>query len=677
MLRSVCRKGLSALAILALVASFASAQSLTTTFASNNGQSGNMFDVKALIQGVFINDFDVNIDVGTWTVDVWAVTGGGTFLGNEGNPAAWTMLASTTVSSAAQDVPTNLGLSLGYLVPVGTTQGFYITVASGTGMNYTTGATGTFQTVAAADAFLEIYYGIGKALSGYPTTFGSNLGGLTPGTSGSRLWNGTVYYAPQPSLADDISLTQITAPVDSQGCDFLSTSEITTVTIRNLGMNIVPASTAIQMDLVADGGTPITEFLILANDLNPLDTLNYSFATGVDLSALGSHSIQVTATYFGDLDASNDSKTINVNSGNPILVNSFPWVENFDSTVTNNTTIPPTGWTQDLTDASGTYSDWYFLSGQTGSVNTGPVGGDHTTGSAYYAYTEDSGNFAQINLISPCIDLSTAVNPALTFWLHSFNANTTNSFENFFSLDVITYPGGVVTTDVIGPIGHQPTATLWSGSQWTQQALNLAPYNAQIVQFRFRSRTDGGSTTHDIAIDDVAVISAMQGVGQEPRAGLASFDIENAVESNGFGVQSGFAGPFFTSVLQGGSMTMEFTGEPTQAIAVLYGPLNPVAATYPGGIGQFDIGGPGVNGQGIPNNIGVFVDAISWAQGGFIGFPLDALFFTDAAGDCSVGFSFPNFGIPSGTILTSFQAAVTSSSAPFVYLSNAIEVTVN
>ena len=64
-------------------------------------------------------------------------------------------------------------------------------------------------------------------------------------------------------------------------------------------------------------------------------------------------------------------------------------------------------------------------------------------------------------------------------------------------------------------------------------------------------------------------------------------------------------------------------------------------------------------------------------QGGFIGFPLDALFFTDAAGDCSVGFSFPNFGIPSGTILTSFQAAVTSSSAPFVYLSNAIEVTVN
>lgn len=172
-----------------LVVATAPAQSLTTTFASNNGQSGNMFDVVAL-SDVTINDLDVNLDPGSWTVEVYVVTAGTTFVGNETNAGAWTLVGTASVTSAGTNVATNLGLSLGYTVTTGSTQGFYVTVNNGSGMNYTNGT--TLGAVFASDANMQILEGVGKS---YP--FGSTF---TP-----RVWNGTIHYTtgppPQPLVA--------------------------------------------------------------------------------------------------------------------------------------------------------------------------------------------------------------------------------------------------------------------------------------------------------------------------------------------------------------------------------------------------------------------------------------------------------------------------------------------
>ncbi len=677
MTKTLLRARITHLALaLALFASLASAQSLTTTFTTNNGQSGNMFDVKTVASAVIINDFDINIDTGiTANIDVWAVTGGGTMLGVENNPAAWTLLGTATgVVSAGTDVPTNLGLSLGYIIPPVSTQGFYITVTSGTGMNYVT-APGAFQTIAASDSFLEIYHGFGKALSGYPTTFGSNFGGPTPGVSAARTWSGTIYYTPQSGLADDLALTSVSAPIDSVACEFLSATETVTATFTNFGSNTVFTGSLVQLDLTVDGGFVTSEFVLLPADLMLGQSYTHTFTATANCAAAGAHTIDVTVVYAGDLDPANDTKSIVVNSGNPNTITSYPWFEDFETAPTVNGLVPPTGWSQDQTDGTGTYSDWYFEVGLTSSLNTGP-NGDHTTGGGFYAYTEDSGNFAQTNLDTPCLDLATLVNPTLSFWLHSHNNTvpaTTN--QNFISVDVITYPGGTVTMDLLGPLGDSG-APDWASSTWNQHSVNLSAFAGQLIQLRFRSRTDGGGFNHDIAIDDVAVFEPVATPGQAPRPGLAVFDIENALNGNLQSVSSGAGGPYYTNVTQGSSFNFHFEGEASQPIAVVYGALNPVSATYPGGIGQFDIGGPGVDPQGIPLNIGVFVNAIAWASNP-VGFPLDALFFTNGTGTADIGFQMPNFGIPGGTVLTTFQSAITSAAAPFVYISNAIEVTIN
>lgn len=167
---------------LCMLLCIAPAQSLTTTFANNNGQSGNMFDVTAFTD-ITVNDFDCNLDSGSWSVEVYVVTGGGSWSGNETNAGAWTLLGTATVTGAGPGNPTPLGLSLGYTVATGATQGFYITCNNGTGMNYTNGT--AVGATAAANADCEILEGLGKS---YP--FGSSF---MP-----RIWNGTMHYTTGP-----------------------------------------------------------------------------------------------------------------------------------------------------------------------------------------------------------------------------------------------------------------------------------------------------------------------------------------------------------------------------------------------------------------------------------------------------------------------------------------------
>ncbi|MFK7743391.1 MAG: hypothetical protein AB8H80_23950 [Planctomycetota bacterium] len=157
--------------IVALLGSALVAQSpLTTTFASNNGQSGNMFDLVATnAQGVTVEYFDVNLDPGTFDLEVYVLATPGTWVGNEATAAAWTLVGSAQgVVSAGNNLPTLLPIAVCEYIPAGATQAFYVTVSSGTGINYTNGT--TVGALYASNADLEYYEGCGK---GYP--FGSTF----------------------------------------------------------------------------------------------------------------------------------------------------------------------------------------------------------------------------------------------------------------------------------------------------------------------------------------------------------------------------------------------------------------------------------------------------------------------------------------------------------------------
>lgn len=479
--------------------------------------------------------------------------------------------------------------------------------------------------------------------------------------------------------AIDLAVTSIDSPVvDPTSCVALSNAEVVTITCQWQGSTPLLSGSTIQLDLVVDAGVPVIEFALTTATYNFGDTFQLTLMNTADLSIPGMHTVQVTATVTGDLDPSDDTLLNNYNSPafTPASVGYF---ENFDS----HTTAPggtanfavPTGWLNDPNDAGSlagaTYADWSNEWDNTGS-GVGPLA-DHTTGVAqagYYMYVEDSAgtDSTATTLITPCFDLSTAPNAALAFW-HFSEGIPGGTNDNLLEIDVIDLTsGGTVTMSVSTFAGYGTTA------QWTRELVDLTAFGPIVAKCAFRAGNANGTFTDDNCIDDVAFVDNTPDIGQAPQPGAATFDINASVNLLGQGVGSNANGPYFTTVVEGGSFALTTTGQPTQAITVIYGPLNRQVATYPGS-GQLDIGLPDANGDGIPEALSVFVDAIAWAGGGFVGFPIDAMFFTNAAGTNTVNFTFPVFGLPSGTPITTFQNVVTQSGgAPFV--GNAVDVSI-
>jgi hypothetical protein len=124
-----------------------------------------------------VNDFDVNVGAGTGNIRVYYKVG--THVGSETNAGAWTLLSTSSVTSAGTGQATNLGINLGLPLNAGTTYAFYITTEGPLGMDYSNGTAVGAQLAANGD--LQILQGTGQE---YP--FASSF---TP-----RNWNGTIYY---------------------------------------------------------------------------------------------------------------------------------------------------------------------------------------------------------------------------------------------------------------------------------------------------------------------------------------------------------------------------------------------------------------------------------------------------------------------------------------------------
>lgn len=181
-----------AIGICAATAQLATAGSLTTTFATNNGFAGNMFDVVGLLGDLTITGLDVNLDNLGASANLDVYTRTGTFVGNTGSSAGWTLVSSTSVTSAGADNPTFVDVS-DFVIPGGNeTTGFYVFLSDypNASMLYTNGV--GVGTVVASNSDLQILDGVGTSDILFPGFV------FTP-----RTWNGTIYYLsgpPQGSL---------------------------------------------------------------------------------------------------------------------------------------------------------------------------------------------------------------------------------------------------------------------------------------------------------------------------------------------------------------------------------------------------------------------------------------------------------------------------------------------
>ncbi|XOV69100.1 MAG: T9SS type A sorting domain-containing protein [Fluviicola sp.] len=171
----------------------ASTDNLITYYASNNGQRGCMFNITAA-QDVIITCFDANLYAGT-TADYEIYYRSGSYIGNETNAAAWTFVGGTTgLTSAGNNVATNIPIPVNVYIPAGQTYGFYVTNDFGAGTSYTDGTSATNNL--GSDANITVYGGVGKS---YP--FGL--------TFSYREFNGTVHYNLGSPL--DVSLSSFEA----------------------------------------------------------------------------------------------------------------------------------------------------------------------------------------------------------------------------------------------------------------------------------------------------------------------------------------------------------------------------------------------------------------------------------------------------------------------------------
>ena len=146
---------------------------LTTTFSSNNGSAGNMFNITAHKE-ITIDSFYVNCS-SSGPMEVWYRPG--SYIGFQSTQSGWTKLGDAWVNSAGSNNPTVLPVG-GLTIPAGETYGIYITFADGySGIRYTNG-TGYNETYVNDDLTLVALHG-----GGYFNTT------ITP-----RVWNGRLFY---------------------------------------------------------------------------------------------------------------------------------------------------------------------------------------------------------------------------------------------------------------------------------------------------------------------------------------------------------------------------------------------------------------------------------------------------------------------------------------------------
>jgi len=182
----------------------------------------------------------------------------------------------------------------------------------------------------------------------------------------------------------DLSATVVGVPAQ---CSF-GTLEPITVTVCNIGDTTYNIGTLIPVSYSIDGGTAITENIILVAPFTTNDCVNYTFATLANLSVPGAHDIKSWTSYAGDIQFPNDTTITNLYNSTAAI----PYFANFES--------GQEGWTID--------------NGASGSFDYGTPAGvviDSAASGTSAFVTNLTGNYNNneaSSVTSACIDITAA-----------------------------------------------------------------------------------------------------------------------------------------------------------------------------------------------------------------------------------------------------------------------------
>ncbi len=297
---------------------------------------------------------------------------------------------------------------------------------------------------------------------------------------------------------------------------------LVTVQIRNEGISTL---TGFDISYSLNGGPAVTE--TFSGSLVQAATMNYTFASTVDLSVLTNYSVVAKVILAGDMNSFNDSAVTTGIVGSSAVA---PLTENFQAV-----TFPPTGWQSVNPDVDGFY--WRQSASVTGSGGT-------PTLTSYIANYSNSVRGTIDYMITKLIDLSSLTMPLMTFDLAYGRYN--DGFDDRMTIEVSTDCGGTFVPSgydkaslelntlpaVVNAFSFSPTAA----SQWRKDSVDLVPFAGQPVLIRFTDINDYGNNlfVDNINIDNnstIGITEASQvpsiGVYPNPSFGLFNVSLEN------------------------------------------------------------------------------------------------------------------------------------------------------
>ena len=390
----------------------------------------------------------------------------------------------------------------------------------------------------------------------------------------------------------DLACVAVVAPY-ARPCGTFGAAEPVVIRVQNQALSPFPAGISTVLTLMSNGVPAISETWFSASPLVPGQSLDFTFATTLNLGGASTWSMAAMATVPGDVNPANDTSptTVSTSPGGTVI-NQFPYVETFDAALYSGPnpgpTSPPPGWSQEPGEAVGPHSDWYFRAGLVPTPGTGPLGGYAPGGGVGlgYAYVEDEGDFPAVWLWTPCFDLTSLALPTLDFRVCIRNANPPQG-ANSLHVDLEWFPpsgpGGPIVLDVIAPV------LFYSDELWHHIGLDLSAYAGQFVRIRFRATSHGGGSGCDVGLDHVRVAEREFGVGQIPTPGLATLELVGARSISGLPLSPlSEPGPYWLEHRGPHATLLRIEGLPNSLVTLALSGLCLGSAFIPGS-GQLDL----------------------------------------------------------------------------------------
>jgi hypothetical protein len=289
---------------------------------------------------------------------------------------------------------------------------------------------------------------------------------------------------------NDVQMISIDTPV-TVSCGLTANVPVK-ATIRNSdnsALNNIPVQFRI------DGGAIISELIpsIAGNA-----TIQYTFTATADLSALGSHIVQVWVNYPTDSYRANDTMSMTIT--NSPVISSFPHLENFESG-------------NGLWFTGGKKSTWEYGTPASNKIKSAASG--------IKAWkTRLVGNYNDLEnsyLYSPCYDISGMTNPTLSFSvaldLEDCGASLCDAAFMEYSVDGKTWTklgsAGIGTNWY-----NKTTDQVWSVENYTRWHVATQPLPVGIsrLRLRFVIQSDPYVNKEGVAIDDIHIYDNTMGI---------------------------------------------------------------------------------------------------------------------------------------------------------------------